>query len=107
MAGKPLYWELRVDVCLHVVIMAMERQLSNPFKFKSSKVLQASAILLHEHMHEQMTFLRLLKLLYLSERACLDRIGSMITGDTVVSMKDGPVLSRTYDMIKKLSQNGL
>lgn len=70
------------------------------FTLNRRKTVQAAAVLLKTQMGRQMTYLRLLKLLYLAERHILKESGVMITGDTVVSMKDGPVLSHTYNMIK-------
>ncbi len=43
--------------------------------------------------------LKLMKLMYLAERASLEQYGEPIIGDTLVSMKHGPVLSITYDHI--------
>ena len=47
-----------------------------------------------------MPFLSLIKLLYLSERLSYQEYGYPISGDHLVSMDHGPVLSRTYDHIK-------
>ena len=41
--------------------------------------------------------LKLMKLMYLAERESLARFGEPITGDVLVSMKHGPVLSKTLD----------
>lgn len=38
-----------------------------------------------------------MKLLYLAERLSMKRYGDTITGDSFVSMPQGPVLSMTYD----------
>ena len=43
--------------------------------------------------------LKLMKLMYLAEREALARYGEPITGDVLVSMKHGPVLSKTLDHI--------
>jgi uncharacterized phage-associated protein len=48
----------------------------------------------------QMSRLRLLKLLYIADRESLQEVGNSITGDRAVAMDHGPVLSRTYDIIK-------
>jgi hypothetical protein len=65
-----------------------------------NKTRQAVAMLLKAHMRSQMTYTRVLKLLYLAERKTLQQTGAMITGDQVVSMPNGPVLSEVYDLIK-------
>ena len=44
--------------------------------------------------------MKLLKLLYLSERESLRRYGMPMTGDKIVAMEYGPVLSTTYDLTK-------
>ncbi len=47
-----------------------------------------------------MPYLRLLKLLYISDREMLAEAAESITGDRAFAMKNGPVLSRVYDLIK-------
>jgi len=43
--------------------------------------------------------LKLMKLLYLIDRKALERYGYSVTGDRMVSMPHGPVLSQTLDVI--------
>ena len=45
-----------------------------------------------------MSYLKLLKLLYIVERTALLRWGRPVTFDRFVSMPHGPVMSRTYDL---------
>lgn len=45
------------------------------------------------------TLLKLMKLMYLAERLSYERFGFPIIGDSLVSMPNGPVLSRTLDLI--------
>lgn len=47
----------------------------------------------------QINYMALIKLLYLSDRRALLETGYPITGDLMVSMPHGPVLSRIYDRI--------
>jgi len=47
-----------------------------------------------------MAYIKLLKLLYLVERQAMAKWGEPISGDSFVSMPQGPVLSQTYDLIK-------
>jgi uncharacterized phage-associated protein len=68
--------------------------------FDILKVAQACAVLLKSEPSRRMSRLRLLKLLYIAEREYLQERGRPITGDRVVAMDHGPVLSRTYDLIK-------
>ncbi|HKI37736.1 MAG TPA: Panacea domain-containing protein [Gemmataceae bacterium] len=70
------------------------------FRFNVEKTIQAIAAFLHFHGSTEMSYLRLLKLLYLADRESLKEIGRPITGDRVAAMKHGPVLSGVYDLIK-------
>lgn len=47
------------------------------------------------------SYVRLLKLAYMADRESLNRRGFTITGDRVFAMKNGPVLTRTYDLIRE------
>lgn len=69
--------------------------------FQTLKVVQACAVLLRQH-EGQMSRLRLLKLLYIADRECLAESLRPVTGDRPVSMDHGPVLTRTYNLIKSL-----
>jgi uncharacterized phage-associated protein len=69
------------------------------FRFRFDRALQASAYLLRLHC-KKMSYLRLLKLLYIADREWLAETGESITGDRACAMKNGPVLSTVYDLIK-------
>ncbi len=69
------------------------------FRFDLHKTLQASGVLLSLDAN-RMAYVRLLKLLYIADREQLAETGRAITGDEAVAMKNGPVLSRVYDLIK-------
>jgi len=64
--------------------------------FDERKAAQAAACLLHKAGGE-LPMLKLMKLLYLSERLSMQRYGDTITGDAFVSMPHGPVLSMTLN----------
>lgn len=64
--------------------------------FDEYKAAQAAAYLLHKR-GGKMSHLKLMKLLYLSEREAMDRYERPITYDHLVSMPHGPVLSQTYE----------
>ena len=68
--------------------------------FHILKVVQASALLLKTEPGRRMSRLRLLKLLYIADRESLRERARPITGDDVVAMDHGPVLSHTYDLVK-------
>ncbi|MCU0705544.1 MAG: Panacea domain-containing protein [Fimbriiglobus sp.] len=70
------------------------------FTFDFEKSVQASAILLRNH-GKRMSYLRLLKLLYITDRELLATSGHTLTGDRAVAMDHGPVLSHVYDLIKQ------
>lgn len=67
-------------------------------RFDERKTTAAAAYLLGK-AGGQMPYLRLIKLLYLADRESWRRYDRPITGDRYVSMKFGPVLSETYDLI--------
>jgi uncharacterized phage-associated protein len=68
--------------------------------FNPEKTIQASAVLLKEHAG-RMSRMRLLKLLYIADRELLAETLRPITGDHPMAMPHGPVLSHTYDLIKR------
>jgi uncharacterized phage-associated protein len=70
------------------------------FRFNIEKAIQAVAALLHFHRSNEMSYLRMLKLLCIADRESLKETGRPITGDRVVAMEHGPVLSSVYDLIK-------
>ncbi len=64
------------------------------------KVTQAAAIILNTERSKRMSYIRLLKLLYMLERESLQERGTPVLADSVFAMDHGPVLSRTYSLIK-------
>lgn len=67
-------------------------------RFNEAKAAQAAAILLRLR-GGRMKYLKLIKLLYISDREALARWGKPITTDHYVSMKEGPVVSNIYNLI--------
>ncbi|MCY4448890.1 MAG: Panacea domain-containing protein [Chloroflexi bacterium] len=63
-----------------------------------AKAAQAAALFLLK-AGGSMPHLKLMKLLYIADRESYRRCGSPITGDEMVSMSNGPVLSHTYDLM--------
>lgn len=73
-----------------------------PFRFDSEKTLQAIGVLLaHSGSNKRDNYMRILKLLYMADRRSIGEMGRPITGDKFVAMKRGPVLTRTYNIIKE------
>src|SRR4029077_8119875 len=72
----------------------------NPMKlrFNEAKAAQAAARLL-KLRGGRMSFLKLIKLLYVVDREALLGGGRPVTTDQYVSMDKGPVLSKIYDLI--------
>ena len=75
------------------------------FLYNPRKSAQAAAYLV-ALTGGQMDMLSLIKILYLADRKSLAQRGRTITGDEMVSMPHGPVLSRIYDSIKVGSAAG-
>ncbi len=63
--------------------------------FNEKKAAQSAAFFLFR-ANGKMPILKLMKLLYLAERASFKKFGEPIIGDKLVSMPHGPVLSLTY-----------
>jgi len=70
------------------------------FHFNFDRSLQAVAHLLKKMDGEEMPYIHLLKMLYIADREYLAENGYMITGDRVVAMEYGPVLSHILNLIK-------
>lgn len=64
--------------------------------FDERKAAEAAAFLLFM-AGGKLPLIKLVKLLYLAERLSLQRYGEPLTGDRLVAMPNGPVLSMTYD----------
>ncbi len=63
----------------------------------------AAIKLVLSNMDEKLcNFHKLFKILYFSEKQHLSRYGRSITGDKYIAMKDGPVPSSIYDILKIL-----
>lgn len=73
--------------------------------FNVEKAAQMAAYLLHKR-GGRMSFLKLMKLLYLSDRKSLDLYSEPISGDRYVSMNSGPVLSNVYSLMAEGGKPG-
>ena len=67
--------------------------------FNETKATQAAAHVLTLR-GGAMSYVKLIKLLYLADREALIRWGRPITTDRYVSMDNGPVVCRIYDLIR-------
>ena len=68
------------------------------FVFDEPKTAQAAAYLLSLR-DDRMSYMKLIKLLYIADRHALLETGYPLTGDAMYSMPHGPVLSRVLDFI--------
>jgi len=67
-------------------------------QFREDKTTQVAAFLL-KLRGGTMSYLKLIKLLYIIDRKALLQWGRPVTFDSYFSMNKGPVLSKTYDLI--------
>lgn len=72
--------------------------------FNERRTAQAAAFMLHR-AGGRLPLIKLMKLLYLAERQSLQQYGEPITGDRLVSLDHGPVLSKTYDHINGAAES--
>lgn len=73
--------------------------------FSEEKVAQMAAYLLLKR-GGRMAYLKLMKLLYLSNRRSIVERGRMMGEDALYSMKHGPVMSNTLDLIRETHKKG-
>ncbi len=73
-------------------------------KFSERKATEA-AVLLLQMAYGRMKYIRLLKLLYLSDKRAFFELGRSITNDHYCSMKHGQVPSIAYDLVKGTIEN--
>jgi uncharacterized phage-associated protein len=73
--------------------------------FDLDRCMEAAGVLFSTTETKMLSRMRLLKYLYLANRKSLQETGDPIVDDDVYAMKDGPVLSQTYDLIKGSSLN--
>jgi uncharacterized phage-associated protein len=69
-------------------------------QFRPEKAVQAAGVLLRAHSGREMDYMRLLKLLYISDRESLRLTGRPIIGNRPIAMNNGPLHSGVYDLIK-------
>jgi len=68
-------------------------------RFNERKVAQMAAFFLGQSQDWKMPHLKLMALLYLSDREAVRAFGWTISGDRLISLSSGPVLSRTLNLI--------
>lgn len=75
-------------------------------RFNEAKATQVAARILRLR-NGRMSYLKLIKLLYFIDRAALLRWGRPVTTDRYVSMDNGPVVSRIYELIREETPPGV
>jgi uncharacterized phage-associated protein len=68
------------------------------FKFNEIKTTQVAAIFIKLN-NGQLNYTKLIKLLYLADRTALSLWDRPLSGDSYFSLPNGPILSKTYDLI--------
>ena len=76
-------------------------------KFDEVKTTQAAAYLIKKRGQGFMSYMKLIKLLYLADREALIRWGRSITFDSFAAMPHGMVLSRTLELINGEEPKGV
>jgi uncharacterized phage-associated protein len=76
------------------------KRINLEFRFHFDRSLQAAAHLLRKAEAYELPYIHLLKMLYVADREYLAEYGYMITGDKVVAMEHGPVLSNVLNLIR-------
>ena len=69
-----------------------------PFKFDAEKALQVILYLANKAAIPDI--IHVCKCLYFADKKHLERVGRFICGDNYIAMANGPVPSRTYDLIR-------
>jgi uncharacterized phage-associated protein len=69
-------------------------------RFREDKTTEAAVYLVNRH-GGRMSYMKLIKLLYLADRECLLAYGRPITFDAYFSLPHGPVLSQTLNIINE------
>ncbi|MBF0136543.1 MAG: Panacea domain-containing protein [Magnetococcus sp. DMHC-1] len=68
--------------------------------FNEQKTAQIAAFFLGKTQEKRMPHLKLTKLLYLADREAVRVLGLSMTGDHLVAMPYGPVLTKTLDLMR-------
>lgn len=69
--------------------------------FNPEKAANIVAYFILKSGENSMRHLKIMKLLYLAEREYLNEYDSLMLDDDYFSMKNGPMLSKTYDLMKR------
>jgi len=73
--------------------------------FDERKATHLAAYLLQKSKSSSLYLIKLMKLLYITDRESLQQLGHPVTYDTYVSMDNGPVLSHTLNLMNGMVQD--
>jgi uncharacterized phage-associated protein len=73
-------------------------------QFDTHKAIQAAGVLLRFEKN-RMSYLRLLKLLYIADREFIRDSGLPLLGSRAVAMEHGPLHSDVYNLVKGIHEN--
>lgn len=73
--------------------------------FDAKKAIEAVALVLMNIQEHSCDFHKVFKILYFADQKHLASLGVLIFNDSYIAMKNGPVPSNLYDMIKTLKNN--
>jgi len=76
-------------------------------KFDSDKAIEAIAYVISQLPDKNKSIYFVVKMFYYADKNHLERYGRQITGDEFAAMRDGPVGSGIYDIIKYVRGDGL
>lgn len=74
----------------------------HPAMWDKAKAIE-SVVYLANRVHDP-TRIKIFKLMYFADKLHMSRYGRFIVGDLYVAMKNGPVPSRTYDLVKEIER---
>ncbi|MCP4091515.1 MAG: SocA family protein [Gammaproteobacteria bacterium] len=75
-------------------------------QFDSEKTVEAIVYIAERLRPQNSTIYTVVKLLYFADRIHLNDFGRLITGDRYVAMRNGPVPSKSYDIVKSVRGDG-
>jgi uncharacterized phage-associated protein len=84
---------------------SMSESINTIFKFNEEKTTQIVAYIMQQEGVDMAKYTKILKLLYLLDKKWIEDTSEPITGDIYCSMHLGPVLSKTYNLMKGQKSN--
>ena len=73
------------------------------FKFKKEKALEAISFILEKSENKKLQIALLVKMIYFSNRECLDKYNFALTGGELYSLPNGPIIEEVLDLLNSQS----